>query len=558
MTFVFHLVMIVSPQRNTLGLGKSRATELLLSHERDGVTMTTEPSGAERPGTVRRDSYAHGILRAMTDQTDRVVLRWRDRAITAAEFAGSVADAAAALRRACVAAGDMVAILTEPNHPMMLTTRYAAHLLGAAVVHVRSMNPRSEAESLPADLQAEVLRATNAGVLVTDADNAERGRLLASAVPGVTVLEGQADLRPRGGPVPAFSPCRPDDLALIDFTSGSTGRPKMVRQLFGTRDRLIGLLAPSIREERPLTLLSVTPLSHAGAPLVDAALAEGGTVVLHEDFDPGRVLRAVAELRVTHVYMGVPHLYRLLGHPGAAAADLSSLRQLTYSATPAAPDRIAAAVEIFGDRLVQVYGTTEAGLITSLTPLDHREPELLGSVGRPFPWVRIALRDPDSGAEVPRGETGEVWVRSPTVMAGYLGADRGGIEVLRDGWLRTGDLARWDRYGYLRLVGRVGNVIKSGGLKLYPAAIERVLLAHPAVHNAVVYGVRDHDYVEHVHAAVEPRSGARCDTSALASHVAATLSQIHVPSRITVWDQLPLLGSGKPDHTAIRSREGSP
>jgi len=494
----------------------------------------------------------------MTDQADRVVLHWRDRAVTAAEFAGSITDAAAALHRAGVAAGDIVAILTEPNHPMMLSTRYAAHLLGAAIVHVRSMNPRSEAESMPAGLQAEVLRATSAGVLVTDTDNAGRGRLLADAVPGITVLDDATSLTGGDGDqVPASAPYRPEFLALIDFTSGSTGRPKMARQLFGTRDTLFDLLTASIRGERPATLLSVTPLGHAGAPLVDATLAEGGTVVLHEGFDPGSVLRAIAELRVTNVYMGVPHLYRLLDHTGIAAADLSSLRQLTYSATPAAPDRIAAAVEIFGDRLVQVYGTTEAGLITSLTPLDHREPELLGSVGRPFPWVRIALRDPGSDAEVPRGETGEVWVRSPTVMAGYLGADSGGIEVLRDGWLRTGDLARWDRYGYLRLAGRVGNVIKSGGLKLYPAAIEGVLLAHPAVHNAVVYGVRDHDYVEHVHAAVEPRPGVRCDTSALAAHVAATLSQIHVPSRITVWDQLPLLGTGKPDHAAIRSREGT-
>lgn len=517
----------------------------------------SRPSGADRPETALDDHYAHRIVHAMASQTDRVVLHWRDKAVTATEFACAIADAAAALRWAGVAAGHMVAILTEPNHPMMLTTRYAAHLLGAAVVHVRSMNPRSEAESMSADLQAEVLRGTSARVLVTDADNADRGRLLAGAVPGVTVIDDLTGLRRRGDPVPACAPCRPDDLALIDFTSGSTGRPKMVRQLFGTRNMLINLVRASIRGEQPTTVLSVTPLSHAGGPLVDATLAEGGTIVLQESFDPGSVLRAVAELRVTNLYMGVPYLYRLLDHPGTAAADLSSLRQLTYGATPAAPHRIAAAVEIFGDRLVQVYGTTEAGLITALDSLDHQEPELLGSVGRPLPWVRIALRNPGSGAEVPRGKTGEVWVRSPTVMAGYLGADSGGIDVMRDGWLRTGDLARWDRYGYLRLVGRIGNVIKSGGLKLYPAAIERALLAHPAVHNAVVYGVRDHDYVEHVHAAVEPRPGARCDTGALAAHVAATLSQIHVPSRITVWDQLPLLDSGKPDHAAIRSGEGS-
>jgi fatty-acyl-CoA synthase len=175
--------------------------------------------------------------------------------------------------------------------------------------------------------------------------------------------------------------------------------------------------------------------------------------------------------------------------------------------------------------------------------------------------VRIAVRDPESDAEVPPGEIGEVCVRSPTTMAGYLRPDSAGAtdtRALRDGWLRTGDLGHWDRYGYLRLTGRVDNVIKSGGLKLYPAMIERVLLAHPAVHNAVVYGVRDHDYVERVHAAVEPHAGVRCDTGTLAAHVAEALSAVHVPSVITMWDRLPLLGSGKPDQAAIRSRKGLP
>lgn len=516
------------------------------------------PENVARPeNAVAQANYVHRILRALTGDADRIALHWRDRAIPAGEFARSVLDAAAALHRLGVTAGTTVAILTAPSHPLMLTARYAAHLRGAAVVHIRSMNPRSDAESLPVAVQADVLRATGAGVLVVDGDTAERGGLLAGEVGGLTVLDGRTDLGGRGDPTPEFAPYAPDDLALIDFTSGSTNRPKMVRQLFGTRQTLIDRLAASADRDAPATLLSVTPLGHAGAPMVDAILACGGTVVLHEDFDAGGTLRAVAELRVTDVYLGVPHLYRLLEHPDLAGTDLSSLRQLIYSATPAAPARIAAAVEVFGDRLVQVYGTTEAGGITSLSPLDHREPELLGSVGRPFPWVDVALRDPESGAEVPRGEVGEVCVRSPTVMAGYLPAELD-AGVLRDGWLRTGDLGRWDRYGYLRLTGRVGDVIKSGGLKLHPAAIERALLAHPAVHNAVVYGVKDRDYVERVHAAVEPVAGARCDTAALAAHVAATLSAVHVPSVITVWARLPLLRSGKPDRAAIRSRKGSP
>ncbi|MQY12493.1 8-demethylnovobiocic acid synthase [Streptomyces sp. RB5] len=508
---------------------------------------------AGHPGTDHPEHYVHRILHTAAGRPGAVALRRDGRAVTAGEFAASVTDAAAALRRAGVAAGRMVAILTVPSHPMMLTVRYAAHLLGAPVVHIRSMNPRSDAESLPADIQAEVLRATGARTLVVDGDNAARGRLLAEAVPGVTVLDGRTGLGRDGDPVPEPAPYDRDALALIDFTSGSTNRPKMVRQLFGTRQTHVDRLVAGLDPDRPATLLSVTPLSHAGAPLVDAVLAGGGTVVLHETFDAGAVLRDIAELRVTDVYLGVPHLYRLLEHPAAARADLSSLRQLVYSATPAAPARIAAAVEIFGDRLIQVYGTTEAGGITCLTPLDHREPELLGTVGRPFPWVDVVLRDPDGGGEVPRGAIGEVYVRSPTVTAGYLGAG----ESPRDGWLRTGDLARWDRHGYLRLTGRVGHIVKSAGLKIYPAEIERVLIAHPAVHNATVYGVRDDDYVERVHAAVEPNAGAHCDRTVLAAHVAQALSAIHVPSAITVWERLPLLDSGKPDLRAIRAADAN-
>jgi fatty-acyl-CoA synthase len=302
-----------------------------------------------------------------------------------------------------------------------------------------------------------------------------------------------------------------------------------------------------------VTLLSVTPISHTTAPMADAALSGGGAVVLHNGFAAGEVLHAVAAHRVTDVYLAVPHLYRLLDHPGIADADLSSLRRVVYSGTPAAPARIAAAVEIFGDRLVQVYGTTETGGITSLTPLDHREPELLGTAGRPFPWVSLEIREPAAGAEVARGQTGEVWVRSPTTMAGYLDA-----EPAEGGWVRTGDLGRWDRHGYLQLVGRTGDVVKSGGMKLYPAAIEQVLLGHPQVRDAVAYGVRDDDYVEHLHAAVELRDTGRCTVAELRKHVADALPATHVPEEISIWDRLPLGESGKPDRHLLRTRKGTP
>ena len=507
-----------------------------------------------QPMATRNDHYVLRIFETLKRSPSRPVVYWRDEIITAGKLHDAILDAAAALRRAGVDATRPLAILTEPNHPDMLIARYAAHLLGAPVVHIRSMNPRSDAETFSLAVQLEILRDTEAKVLLVDDAHADRGKALSAGVAGLTVLHGLD----RGfAETPWFGRYVPDALAVIDFTSGSTSSPKMVKQLFGIRESLIDLLATGLERGLPATLLSVTPISHTTAPMVDAVLTGGGSIVLHEGFDADDVLRAIAEQGVTDVYLACPHLYRLLDHPGVRDADISSLRRITYSGTPAAPARVAQAVEVFGDVLIQVYGTTEAGGITSLNPMDHREPELLGSVGRPFPWVRLELRDPETHVEVERGQVGEVWVRSATVMDGYLGEQGLTSTALLDGWLRTGDLGHWDKYGYLRLVGRVGNVIKSGGLKLDPASIERTLLAHPQVKYAIVYGIRDEEYVEHVHAAVELRND-ECTTDELRAHVAHALTPTHVPADITVWDELPLNGSGKPDLAYLRNRKGAP
>ncbi|MFD0775559.1 class I adenylate-forming enzyme family protein, partial [Streptomonospora algeriensis] len=466
----------------------------------------------------RHCAYVLRILDTLRRTPDRPVIRLADGQVAAAEFEGAVRSACASLHASGIGPGTVLAVLSEPNRPLMLVARYAAHLLGAAVVHLRSMNPRSDAEPLPLSAQLGIIRDTGARVAVVDEDNAKRGAELQENAPCLTVL-GRLDAPADEAPAPA--PYSPEALAVVDFTSGSTTEPKMVRQSYGTHEALLGLLSRGWADRGPATLLSVTPISHTTAPMVDAVLADGGTVVLHEGFDADAVLRSFAQDRVTDVYLAVPHLYRLLEHPGIADADLSSVHRVVYSGTPAAPSRIARAVELFGDRLVQVYGATETGGITSLTPEDHREPLLLGSVGRPFPWVRVELRDPETGRPAAPGEAGEVCVASPTAMDGYLGAADLTEEAVSEGMVRTGDLGRWDQYGYLRLTGRVGRLIKSGGLKIDPAAVEEVLLGHPAVKDASVFGISDDDYVEHIHAAVALREGARCTSEELRRHVAA-------------------------------------
>lgn len=489
------------------------------------------------------------LVETLEQDPARAVLHWPGSALVAGELARRIGAGAATLAAAGVGPGSVVGILTEPNQPAMLWSRYAAHWLGAAVTHVRSMNARSDREHLPIAAQARILRDTGARVLVVDGPNADRGRLLADAVPGVVLVDADYDAADSADTPPA-APYRPEDLAVVDLTSGRTNAPKLVRVSFRARAARVRHSGGDHPPEQPLVLLSVTPISQSTATMVDSVLLGGGTVVLHPDFDADRVLTAIAGQRVTDVYLAVPHLYRLLDHPRRAGTDLSSLRQVLYTGTSASPDRITRAAEVFGATLTQLYGSTEAGGICALTPLDHQEPELRGSVGRPFSWVGVEIRQP-SGGPVARGGTGELWVRSDTLMTGYVG----GPAVPPGGWLGTGDLGFQDPYGYFHLVGRTADVIKTNGLHVHLAEIERALLGHPRVADAAVFGVRDRDYADHAHAAVELH--APCTVDELRAHVAGELSADHVPARITLWPELPLTSSGKPDQVRLRQDAGS-
>lgn len=505
------------------------------------------------------------LLWRLAQRPSRPVVHHRGGRLTGAELADAVRATAVTLRRAGLTERGTVAVLTEPNHPAMLVARYAAHLLGACVVQVRSANPRSDAFPLPAATQDRILAETGATVLLTDASHLDRARALAGPGDGGRRLVGYGVAGPdcpdaladRDTPLGDLPDHVPGRRALVAFTSGSGGAPKHIDQSFRVWESTVRSAAGDPADDGRV-FLAVTPLSHTIGAMVDAVLAGGGELVLHEDFDAPRVLRAIAEHAVTDTYLAVPHLYRLtreLAGAGASGrAEARSLRRVVYSGTPAAPHRIAEAVEVFGPVLIQLYGTTEAGGISNLSPLDHLEPELLGSVGRPLPWVDVELREPGTGRAVARGETGEVWVRTPTVMDGYPGDPELTARVLRDGWLDTGDLGHRDRYGYLHLTGRTGQVIKSGGLKIYPAPVERALVAHPAVGHAVVYGVRDRDRTEHVHAAVVPAAGSACTAEELRAHVGALLSPLHAPAEIAFWDSMPLTERGKPDMARLRSR----
>ncbi|MFI0812427.1 class I adenylate-forming enzyme family protein [Streptomyces echinatus] len=548
--------------------------------------MTSQPQSAPARPAREHPHYVGSLLAALGEEPERVVVRWRDRVRTAGELSGAVITAAAGLAAHGVGPGTVLGVLTAPNSPDMLVARYAAHLLGAGVVHVGSTNAASSGAVLPAAAQATALTETGATLLVADAAGAEQARAARAHVPGPLALaclggpaDGFLDLTAKAGEggirtdPAALASLVPRVPAVTTYTSGSTGRPKGVRRSLAAWNHMVATTVDSGSRPR---MLVTTPLSHTIGPMVDAAITSGGTVVLHEEFDAGRFLDAVYAHRVTRSFLAVPHIYALIDHPDFASADLSSLQQLIYGGCPASPARLEQAVRALGPILIQTYGTTESWGISVLTPPDHFRPELLDGAGRPIPGVEVVVRDPETGRELPTATTGEVCVRSPVMMDGYWGDDERSRTVLRDGWLHTGDLGHLDDEGHLRLVGRLGDVIKSKGEKVHPTAVESALLSHPQVAQAAVFGVRDGDEVEHVHAAVVPHRGGDVSSGTgsepsrpsepsgpeewaaeLRAHVAAVLSPFHAPAVITLRERLPLTASGKPDKQLLRAEAGA-
>lgn len=503
------------------------------------------------------DGYAARIMSDLLARADHVAVHWRGRPVTAGELADSVTSAAAELRSSGIGPDSVLGVLVAPNSPDMLSVRFAAHLLGAAICYLRSTNAGSTAPVLSTDEQLRVLLNTGAAALFTDAENAERAALLTERTrKRVTLITVGSQPGPRD-PGPAV-PWKPEAVAVIGLTSGSTGRPKGIVLSAGTwESRVTAAMGSAGTKDQPKFLV-ITPLSHTVGPMADAALAAGGTVVLHEQFRAEEALRAVAEHGITRMYAATPHVYEMLDQNRTSKASLSTLRQLIYGGCAAAPAKIDEAARAFGPVLIQGYGASESGRITFLSPADHMDPRLAATVGRPFPGVEVKVCHPDSDDEAAEGETGEVCVRSAYVMDGYWADPARSARMLRHGWYRTGDLGHLDKNGYLHLLDRIADVIKTQGIKVYPAVVERELLAIPGVTQAAVYGVRDAYNIEHVHAAIVVREDAQVTTTQIRARVTAALSDIHAPEEIRLLDVMPLSNSGKPDKSRLRLEAGTP
>jgi fatty-acyl-CoA synthase len=346
-----------------------------------------------------------------------------------------------------------------------------------------------------------------------------------------------------------------DDPSVIIFTSGTTGFPKGAT--FTHRRQVLHSTVFALETglaERDVALL-IYPLFHVGGVdcLLLPALIAGSTVVVMDRPEPRDVLLAIEGTRATFVFC-VPTVWRrLVRELEAAPRDVSSVRICLSSSDTITRDTLVAIKEHFGAPVIQLYGLTEACVVTHFLKPEHHESRL-GSVGRPHPFVDVRLVD-EVGRDVPPGEVGQILMRGPTVMAGYWNMPDRTAEAIRDGWLHSGDLGRVDEDGFLYIMGRAKDMIVSGGENIYPAAIERVLREHPEVQDAAVVGLPDPEWGEAVCAVVVPREGARPEPAGIAAFVRERLAGYNRPKHVVLADALPVTtATGKVQKAELRRR----
>ncbi len=358
------------------------------------------------------------------------------------------------------------------------------------------------------------------------------------------------------GPLEAVT-LPPDHVVSITYTGGTTGRPKGV---VGTAGQMHTMTQVQMAEwewpERPRFLMC-TPLSHAGAAFFVPTVLRGGCLFLLPRFDPAEVLRTIEEQRITATMLVPSMLYALLDHPDSRTRDLSSLETVYYGASAINPVRLREAVDRFGPIFAQYYGQSEAPMaISYLAKADHLGDERrLASCGRASAFLRTALLDVD-GAPVPAGEPGEICVAGPLLAAGYWNLPEPTAETFRDGWLRTGDVAREDAEGYWYIVDRTKDMIVTGGFNVFPREVEDVVAAHPAVAQVAVIGTPHEKFGEAVTAVVVLRDGAVLTDQVVAEIQASVRERkgsVQVPKQVHATEALPLTALGKPDKKALRA-----
>jgi fatty-acyl-CoA synthase len=349
-----------------------------------------------------------------------------------------------------------------------------------------------------------------------------------------------------------------EDLVGIFYTGGTTGLPKGVML---TQNTWVGTFISEMLHlglDWDEVFAFATPLTHAGGCLILPILLKRGICEIHDHFDPKVFLERVEKVKITSTFIVPTMIYVLLDHPDLKKYDLSSLRNIIYGASAIAPARLKQAVDTLGPIFTQLFGQTETPMmISALSRQEHviADPEkrmrIYTSCGRPVMSADVRIIGED-GKEVPRGESGDIVCRTINMMSGYLKNPEQTAETIRDGFLWTGDVGKFDEEGYLYIVDRSKDMIVSGGFNIFPREIEDVLHEYPAVKNAAVIGVPDDKWGELVKAIVVLHEGKTATEEELIGFVKKKKGSLVAPKSVEFWKEIPLTNLGKLDKKKIR------
>ena len=337
-----------------------------------------------------------------------------------------------------------------------------------------------------------------------------------------------------------------DSLSTICYTSGTTGKPKgamLSHKAVITNFMMTALMHGRNENDVVVTAL---PCPHVyGNVVMSGCFQSGGTLVLHSMFDPEQILESIETHRAT-VFDGVPTMYMyMLESPTIAQRDLSAMRLCAVGGQTMPPAKMAQVEEQFQCPLIELWGMTElAGLGTTFA---HNGDYRHGSIGVSLPYTQAKIMSTeDPTLEMPTGEIGELLMRGPLVMQGYFGNEAATKEVLSDdGWLRTGDVARIDKNGFITIVDRIKDMILTAGYNIYPAELEHAIAAHPDVALVAVGPIPDELKGELAKAYVVLKQGATASADEILSFCREHLAAYKVPRAIQFVDDLPKTSTGK-------------
>jgi fatty-acyl-CoA synthase len=519
-----------------------------------------------------RPSYVHGasatplLGQTIGESLDRTVAEHGDREalvschqdvrLTYAQLGEMVGRLARGLVAAGLRPGDRLGIWA-PNCAEWVLVQYATAKAGVVLVNVNPAYRTSELEYALRQSGCRTLIAARAFKTSDYAAMVEEVRDQLPALEQVVFLgspEWEALLAGADAELPA---CQFDDPINIQYTSGTTGYPKGATLSHANILNNGFFVAEGCRySERDRVCIPV-PFYHCFGMVMGnlGCTTHGACMVIPAPaFEPEATLRAVQAERCTSLY-GVPTMFiAQLEHARFDEFDLSSLRTGIMAGSPCPIDTMRRVVsEMHMEEVTICYGMTETSPVSTQTGADDPLEKRVGTVGRVHPHVEVKVVEPETGAIVAREQPGELCTRGYSVMLGYWNDEERTGEVLdRARWMHTGDLAVMDEEGYLRIVGRIKDMVIRGGENLYPREIEEFLYGHPDVADVQVVGVPDPRYGEELMAWIVPRGGAQVDRESVAEFCAGRIAHHKVPRYVACLDELPMTVTGKVQKYKLR------